>query len=219
MVKPLRGVAGEGITGLVDVQPGDGVHVVGVDAAVAVAVKVRVKGAFVGAAVGKDGEPRRRIVAGVIEVGQAVPVAVSLGLRTTVGVDLHACSGVWTGVFGVVQTVPVRVGIALFVAAALGINGGARSGIGAGVEVVLDPVFIVVKLGLRTALFVDLLAKWCVWTDQIQLVDETVTVIVVDVNHAATYPVRSVQHTGHLNALIAVHPNRVIAKAVAVFVF
>ena len=200
-------------------QPGDGVDVVGVDAAVAVAVKVGVKGAFVGATVGKNGEAWWRVIAGVIKVGKAVAVAVSLSLGTTVLVDLHAFSGVGTVVIGVVQAVPVRVGIALFVAATLRINGGARYGVRASIDVVLHTVLIVVKLGLRTTLFVDLLAKRCVGTNQIQLVDETVTVIVVDVDHAATYAIRSVQDAGYFGALVTINPNRVIAKAVAISVF
>ena len=107
LVKPLGRIAGEGITGLVHMQTGHRVDVVGVHTAVAITVKVGIKRTLIGAPVGEDGEAWRRIVACVVQVGKTVAVSISLCLRTSVFVDFLPNTGVGAIVQWVVKPITV----------------------------------------------------------------------------------------------------------------
>ena len=107
----------------------------------------------------------------------------------------------------------------MFIAAPLAVNGRPRHRVWAQVKVVLHAVVIVVQFGLGTAVGVYGLTKRRVRAHGIELVFQTVTVVIVQINDAATYPVGAVEHAGNIRAQIPFKADRVVAESIAVSVF
>ena len=124
--------------------------------------------------------------------------------------------GVWTGVLWVVQTVTVGIRRALFFTATISVNRNTRGCIGAKVGVVLDTVIIVIQLGLCTAVCVHGLPDGAVGTKNVEVVDDTVTVVVLQVNQTAPHAVGSIGHTRFKGTLVSLFTQRIVAKAVTV---
>ncbi len=80
LVKPLRRVAWEGITGLVHMKAGKRVDVVSVQASITITVDIYRQSTFIRAPIGEDREARRCVIARILKVREPIAIAVSLAL-------------------------------------------------------------------------------------------------------------------------------------------
>ena len=192
------------------------VHIVGVYARIAISIQIGVQGAFIGATIVEDRETNWCIVTGIIQIRQAIAVAVSLTFSTTVCVNSFATWGCGTGVFGVVDSVTVCIGGPLFNAASLCINRDTCGSRSAKIQIVVHSIVIIIEFRLCTAFCIDWFTRRCRGAQGIQIVDDTVTITVSDIDETTANSVGAVEYTSLGGALVALESCQLVAKSIAV---
>ena len=104
----------------------------------------------------------------------------------------------------------------MFFTATISVNRNTRGCIRAKVGVVLDPVVIVIQLGLCTAVCVHGLSDGAVGADDVKVVDDTVAVVVLQVDQAAPHAVGSIGHSRFKGTFVSFFAQWIVAKAVTV---